>query len=105
MRPGVKRWLYENLAKIPLLNSNGVLDKRVIPQNDDITELYRMIENIPKINKVEIVNSLSEPGVLGELKFYEGDLYAWLPDTNQIPTQNAWVALTFGVLDGGVITA
>jgi hypothetical protein len=88
VRPDVKAWLYKNVWKIPTLDSKGLLDPSIIPE---------------KKMKVKVVNSLSEPGELGELRFFEGDLYAWILDTNQIPARNDWVVLTFGVLDGGEI--
>ena len=59
------------------------------------------------ICKVEVVDSLSRPGILGELKIKEGELFAWIPDEGQIPPVEAWVSLSVGgggSIDGGIIT-
>ena len=109
MKPGIKKWLYRNVGKIPLLN-NGLLDPDVIPKDNsiysEVRELSSKINNLTlKVNKVEIITSLSVPGTLGEIRIYEGELFAWLPDPNQVPVQDGWVSLSFNSIDGGVVVA
>jgi hypothetical protein len=92
-----------NQIDINGLNDNIIYNK-LSKLCDQVEDLSRKINSIP-INTVEVVSSLSKPGSLGELKFYNNDLFAWLPDTNQIPVRNAWIGLTFGTLDGGEVIA